>query len=172
MFYGIHASSNCVNLFDIIVGVDIGSEKNYLRAFEPNGIEITKKAIRFLNTLEGFKSFEEIVTNMTVPLAGKSGKHKGQSEISRRGRKRLRKILFQAALVLVRSNKEFKSIHDYFTTREKNPLKKKQSLMAVAAKLIRVCFGIINGHAGFPAPAGMGCPAGSGKEKTPAALHR
>ena len=55
----------------IVVGVDIGSEKNYLRAFEPNGIEITKKAISFLNTLEGFKSFEEIVTNMTVPLAGK-----------------------------------------------------------------------------------------------------
>ena len=72
-----------------------------------------------------------------------SGKHKGQSEISRRGRKRLRKILFQAALVLVRSNKEFKTIHDYYTTREKNPLKKKQSLMAVAAKLIRVCFGMV-----------------------------
>ena len=28
-----------------------------------------------------------------------------------------------------------------------------------------------NGHAGFPAPAGMGRPAGSGKEKAPAALH-
>ena len=55
----------------IVLGVDIGSEKNYLRAFEPNGIEITKKAISFLNTLEGFQSFEEIVTNMTVPRAGK-----------------------------------------------------------------------------------------------------
>lgn len=76
-------------------------------------------------------------------VVNESGKHKGQSEISRRGRNRLRKILFQAALVLVRSNKEFKSIHDYFTTREKNPLKKKQSLMAVAAKLIRVCFGMV-----------------------------
>ena len=76
-------------------------------------------------------------------VVNESGKHKGQSEISRRGRKRLRKILFQAALVLVRSNKEFKTIHDYYTTREKNPLKKKQSLMAVAAKLIRVCFGMV-----------------------------
>ena len=55
----------------IVLGVDIGSEKNYLRAFGPNGIEITKKAISFLNTLEGFKSFGKIVTNMTVPLAGK-----------------------------------------------------------------------------------------------------
>ena len=76
-------------------------------------------------------------------VVNESGKHKGQSEISRRGRKRLRKILFQAALVLVRSNKEFKTIHEYFTTREKNPLKKKQSLMAVAAKLIRVFFGMV-----------------------------
>ena len=76
-------------------------------------------------------------------VVNESGKHKGQSEISRRGRKRLRKILFQAAMCLVKSNKEFKTVHDYFTTREKNPLKKMQSLMAVAAKLLRVCFGMV-----------------------------
>ena len=28
-----------------------------------------------------------------------------------------------------------------------------------------------NGHAGLPAPAGMGCHTGTGKEKAPAALH-
>ena len=76
-------------------------------------------------------------------VVNESGKHKGQSEISRRGRKRLRKILFQAAMSLVKSNKEFKTVHDYFTTREKNPLMKMQSLMAVAAKLLRVCFGMV-----------------------------
>jgi len=55
----------------IVVGVDIGSEKNYARAFKGNGIEITRKAFYFPNTLEGFKSFEEMVTKLTVPLAEK-----------------------------------------------------------------------------------------------------
>ena len=76
-------------------------------------------------------------------VVNESGKQKGQSEISRRGRKRLRRILFQAAMSLVKSNHEFKQIHEYFTTREKNPLKKMQSLMAVAAKFLRVCFGMV-----------------------------
>ena len=50
-----------------------------------------------------------------------SGKHKGETTISRRGRKRLR----------------------YYTTRRLNPLKKMQSLMAVGAKLIRIFYAIL-----------------------------
>lgn len=72
-----------------------------------------------------------------------SGKRKGRSGISRRGRKRLRKVLFLAAIALVGHNDEFRQLHQYYTTRKDNPLKKMQSLMAVAAKLIRVVFGII-----------------------------
>ena len=52
-------------------------------------------------------------------------------------------MLFQAAMSVVKSNAEMRAIHRYFTTREKNPLRKMQSLMAVAAKLIRVFFGIL-----------------------------
>lgn len=69
-----------------------------------------------------------------------SGKHKGKTTISRRGRKRLRYLLFEAAMSLVAKNPEFASLHKYYTTRTINPLKKMQSLMAVAAKLIRVFF--------------------------------
>jgi transposase len=71
-----------------------------------------------------------------------SGKHKGKTAISKRGRKRLRAILFQVILPLVASNEEFKEIHNYYTTRTQNPLKKKQSLIALCCKLIRVIFGI------------------------------
>ena len=39
---------------------------------------------------------------------------------------------------MVGKNEEFREIHKYYTTREKNPLKKMQSLIAVACKLIRV----------------------------------
>ena len=72
-----------------------------------------------------------------------SGKHKGRSSISKRGRKNLRKILFQAVLPLIRSNDEFREVYHYYTTRQKNPLKGKQAVVAVGCKLIRVFYAIL-----------------------------
>jgi len=72
-----------------------------------------------------------------------SGKHKGQSSISKRGRKNLRKILFQAVLPLIRSNAEFQEVYHYYTTRQKNPLKGKQAVVAISCKLIRVFYAIL-----------------------------
>lgn len=78
-----------------------------------------------------------------------SGKHQGQTTISKRGRSRLRKLLFQATLPLVKSNCQFKELHQYYTTRENNPLKKKQSLIALSSKLIRVFYGIIQTNTSY-----------------------
>lgn len=72
-----------------------------------------------------------------------SGKHKGQTTISKRGRKRLRYLLFEAALSLAATNAEFRQIHRYYTTREENPLKKMQSLTAIECKLIRVFYALL-----------------------------
>ena len=72
-----------------------------------------------------------------------SGKHKGQSSISKRGRKKLRRILFQAVLPLLRSNAEFSEIYEYYTTRQNNPLKGKQAVIAVGCKLIRIFYVIL-----------------------------
>ena len=72
-----------------------------------------------------------------------SGKHKSETTISRRGRKRLRYLLFEVAMSLVSKNPEFRELHSYYTTRKLNPLKKMQSLMAVAAKLLRVFFAML-----------------------------
>jgi transposase len=69
-----------------------------------------------------------------------SGKHKGETTLSKRGRKRLRHLLFEVSMSLVSKNPEFREIHHYYTTREKNPLKKMESLMAVANKLIRIFY--------------------------------
>lgn len=71
-----------------------------------------------------------------------SGKHHGQTEISKRGRAKLRVILFRAAISLAKSNAEFRSLHRYYTTRAENPLKKKQSIIAMSCKLIRVFYAI------------------------------
>ena len=76
-------------------------------------------------------------------VACSSGKHKGETKISHRGRKRLRYWLFQAARSAVAHAEEFKTLHDYYTTRRDNPLKKMQSLIVVACKILRVIFAIL-----------------------------
>ena len=76
-------------------------------------------------------------------VSNDSGKHTGESHISYRGRKRLRYVLYEAAVSVVSHSPEFKSIHQYYTTRDKNPLKKMQSMIAVACKLIRVFYKIM-----------------------------
>lgn len=72
-----------------------------------------------------------------------SGKHKGKSSISKRGRRRLRSLLFQAIMPMVAKNPEFRELHRYYTNRDQNPLKKKQSLILLSCKLIRVFFALL-----------------------------
>lgn len=76
-------------------------------------------------------------------VACSSGKHKGETKISHRGRKRLRYWLFQAAKSAVAHADEFKELHAYYTTRKDNPLKKMQSLIVIACKILRVIFAIL-----------------------------
>ena len=76
-------------------------------------------------------------------VACSSGKHKGETKISHRGRKRLRYWLFQAAKSAVAHAEEFKELHVYYTTRKDNPLKKMQSLIVIACKILRVIFAIL-----------------------------
>ncbi|MCP3773754.1 transposase [Paenibacillus sp. MZ04-78.2] len=69
-----------------------------------------------------------------------SGKRKGKTGISKRGRSRLRALLFRAVMPMVAKNAAFKALHQHYTTRSQNPLKKKQSIIALCRKLVRVLF--------------------------------
>lgn len=69
-----------------------------------------------------------------------SGKFKGQTRITKRGRSRLRRALYLAIRPLVAHNPTFKALHRYYTTRSEKPLKKQQSLIALCCKLLRVLF--------------------------------
>jgi transposase len=71
-----------------------------------------------------------------------SGKHKGKTTITKRGRKKLRALLFRVCMILVAKNSAFKALHAYYTQRPDNPLKKMQSLIALCNKLIRIFFSI------------------------------
>lgn len=73
-----------------------------------------------------------------------SGKHKGKTTISHRGRKRLRQGLFMAMIAILGKNPEFRELHHRNLTREKNPLNKMQSIVALCGKLIRVFYAILS----------------------------
>ncbi|MFD2380689.1 hypothetical protein ACFSWD_06470 [Paenibacillus xanthanilyticus] len=48
---------------------------------------------------------------------------------------------------MVAKNRAFKALHQYYTKRSDNPLKKMQSLIALCGKLIRILFGVLKkGH--------------------------
>lgn len=91
--------------------------------------------------LNGYEHSQQIVRHAGLNLReNSSGLHKGQTTITKRGRCRLRALLYRAALTLVAKNTEFSALHHYFKTRQENPLKKKQSMIAICHKLIRVLF--------------------------------
>ena len=69
-----------------------------------------------------------------------SGEHKGRTTITKRGRKRLRALLFRVAMPLAATNPAFKRLHEYYRHRPENPLTGKQALIALCGKLIRVMF--------------------------------
>ena len=78
-----------------------------------------------------------------------SGKFKGQTRITKRGRSRLRRALYLAIRPLVAHHPTFKALHGYYTKRPDRPLKKQQSLIALCCKLLRVLFVIGNRQCEF-----------------------
>ena len=76
-------------------------------------------------------------------VANDSGRHNGESRISYWGRKSLRYVLYETAVSLVGKNAEFWEIHEYYRTRKENPLKKMQSVVAVACKALRIFYAVL-----------------------------
>ena len=115
-----------------------------LLAIKGVGIKTVSGFIAEVGDLGRFKSPRQIQKLAGLALKeDSSGKHKGEKHINRRGRKRLRYLMFEVALAVVGKNKEFKEIYQYYTTRKENPLKKIPALIAVACKLIRVFYTIL-----------------------------
>jgi len=72
-----------------------------------------------------------------------SGKSKSGTRISKRGRSQLRSLLYQMAFTMVGQNAEMKALHQYLTSRPKNPLKKKQSFVVISKKIITVIYSLL-----------------------------
>ena len=85
-----------------------------------------------------------------------SGKSKSGTVISKRGRNRLRNLLYQMAFTMVNCNPEMKALHLYLTSRENNPLKKKQSLVVVSKKIITVIYSLLKKQATYDPALALG----------------
>ena len=87
--------------------------------------------------------------NQLIKMAGlslienSSGKKKGKTTISKRGRSDLRKFLYQVIFGMIRTNAAFKELYRYYTTRAKNQLTGNQAIIALARKLLRIIYAVV-----------------------------
>ena len=101
-----------------------------------------------------FRDFDH--PQQLVRLAGlnlkenSSGKRRGASEITKRGRPALRRALYFLVLEQLKwAAPGWYQLHKYYTTREKNPLKKMQSVTALCCKFLRVVWGMLKNGAPY-----------------------
>jgi len=85
-----------------------------------------------------------------------SGKSKSGTCISKRGRSQLRSLLYQMAFTVVGQNAEMKALHKHMTSRAKNPLKKKQSLVVISKKIITVIYSLLKKQATYDPALALG----------------
>lgn len=108
------------------------------------GIVTASGIVAELGDIRKYKNSKQMIKMAGLSLIeNSSGKMKGKTTISRRGRKDLRRILYQVILGMIRSNTAFKKMYLYYTTRSKNQLTGKQSIIALCRKLLRIIHTII-----------------------------
>ena len=108
-----------------------------------------------LTTVAGFLAEVGDIKRFDSP-ENSSGKHKGKTTISKRGRARLRRLLFAGVIPLLATNDAFHSLHVYYTTRKQNPLKKKQSVIAICCKLVRIFYALLTKGTAFDSSKMLG----------------
>jgi transposase len=76
-----------------------------------------------------------------------SGGSRGQSQITKRGRTLLRRVLYFIVLEQLKNAAPgWHQLHNYYTTRKERPLKKMQSVIALCCKFLRVVWGMIKNN--------------------------
>jgi len=91
--------------------------------------------------LSNYKDPRQIIKLAGLNLQlNQSGIFKGQTTITKRGRRRLRSILYLAARPLSANNDGFKQLHHYYKNRANNPLTGKESFVALGRKLIKIFY--------------------------------
>jgi transposase len=110
-----------------------------------------KTAFNFLIEVGGdIKAFEHdrklIAAAGLDPTTYESGKYKGQSKISKRGNRHLRRVIWLMTTKVIISNEVFRT---YYFKRRKEGLIYKKAVLATAHKLIRVMFSMLENQKCF-----------------------
>lgn len=115
-----------------------------LLAIKGVGIVAVAIFVSEIGDIRRFKDPRQLIKYAGLNLrANSSGKYKGKTTISKRGRSRLRHALYQTMIPILATNEEFRSLHQRNLTRTQNPLTKMQSLIALCGKLLRVIFALL-----------------------------
>lgn len=112
-----------------IKGVGFSSVAGFIAEFGDIGRFTDPKQIQKLAGLE--------ITKIS------SGKRKGKPGISKRGRRRLRRVMFEAARSLMSWDPAFGELFMYYRNRTNRPLGSMQAKIAVECKAIRVFYAIL-----------------------------
>lgn len=108
------------------------------------GIVTASGIVAELGDIRKYENPKQMIKMAGLSLTeNSSGKIKGKTTISRRGRKDLRRILYQVILGMIRTNTAFRDMYLYYTTRNKNQLTGKQTIIALCRKLLRIIHTII-----------------------------
>lgn len=85
-----------------------------------------------------------------------SGKRKGKTTISKRGRPYLRHMLYMAGESCILHNDELRQLYYYFRRRSTNPLKYNQAVVAVGLKAMRILFYMAKNKATYDPSKALG----------------
>jgi len=88
-----------------------------------------------------FENYKKLIAYAGLdPTVHQSGKFEGQSRVSKRGNRHLRRVLWLMAAKVARYNQVFR---EYFLRRRAEGISYKKAILAVAHKLIRVIFAVL-----------------------------
>jgi transposase len=104
----------------------------------------TKTAVPFLaevGNIKNYSCYKKLIAFAGLdPSVRQSGKFVGQSKISKRGNRHLRRALYLMASSVVKSNSFFRC---YFIKKKKEGMSPQKALFAVAHKLTRIIFAML-----------------------------
>ena len=104
----------------------------------------TKTAVPFLaevGDIKNYSCYKKLIAFAGLdPSVRQSGKFVGQSKISKRGNRHLRRVLYLMASSVVKSNSFFRQ---YFISKKKKGMSPQKALFAVAHKLVRIIFAMM-----------------------------
>lgn len=108
------------------------------------GITTASGVVAELGNIKEYRTPKQMIKMAGLSLTeNSSGQKKGKMSISKRGRKDLRKILYQAVVGMIRTNEAFHKLYQYYRYRAKNQLTGKQAIIVLVNKLLRIIHTIV-----------------------------